>query len=156
MKYILNLIFNFFGKPKKNLGYSLFLDDFRAPVDAFNYTKDIDFNLLKWTTVRNYKEFVEYITKMHEVGYFPQVVAFDHDLAEGHYHKNMQEEKMNYASEDFNDDDNKTGYHCAKWLVDFCITNKLKFPEYKVHSMNPVGKENIKSYIESAKRHTGI
>ena len=136
--------------------YNLFLDDFREPVDAFNYTKDTDFNLLKWTIVRNYREFVYYIKQMHEAGHFPRMIAFDHDLAEGHYHKNMQQGKLNYDTKDFEDDDNKTGYHCAKWLVEFCIENKLKFPDYKVHSMNPVGKENIKSYIESAKRHIEI
>jgi len=136
--------------------YNLFLDDFRMPVDAFNYTKDTDFNLLKWTIVRSYSEFVFYITKMYQVGHFPEMIAFDHDLAEGHYHKNMQEGKLNYDANDFQDDANKTGFHCAKWLVEFCIDNNLKFPKYKVHSMNPVGKENIIYYIENAKKHIGI
>ena len=45
----------------------------------------------------------------------------------------------------------KTGMDCAKWLVEYCINNNLKFPDYEVHSMNVIGKMNIKSYIESFK-----
>jgi hypothetical protein len=133
--------------------YNLFLDDFREPVDAFNYTKDTDFNLLKWTVVRDYTEFVMYIKNMHTDGYFPEVVSFDHDLAEGHYHKNMQQGVLNYEANDFIPDANKTGYHCAKWLTEFCMDNKLELPKFKVHSMNPVGKENINGLLESFKKH---
>lgn len=43
----------------------------------------------------------------------------------------------------------KTGYECAKWLVSYCIDNKLKLPSYYVHSMNPVGAENIHGMMAS-------
>ena len=33
--------------------YNLFLDDFRMPVDAFNYTGDFEFNTLKWARERS-------------------------------------------------------------------------------------------------------
>jgi len=39
-----------------------------------------------------------------------------------------------------------------QFLVKYCIDKKLKFPEYYIHTMNPIGRENIKSYIENAKR----
>jgi hypothetical protein len=135
--------------------YNLYLDDFRFPMDSFNYTHDTDFSKLKWTIVRSYDEFVEYITKMHEVGHFPALVSFDHDLADEHYHTDMYKgsEKYNEHYAEFKE---KTGYECAKWLVDFCIENKLNFPLYKVHSMNPIGKENINKYIENAKKRAGI
>lgn len=47
----------------------------------------------------------------------------------------------------------KTGYDCAKWLCEYCQRNKVKVPTYYVHSMNPVGKDNIKKYIENYKKH---
>lgn len=50
----------------------------------------------------------------------------------------------------------KTGYDCAKWLVDFCIDNKLKFPNYQVHSLNPIGSKRIRDYIELAKEKANI
>jgi hypothetical protein len=50
----------------------------------------------------------------------------------------------------------KTGYDAAKWLADHCAEKGVKFPRYVVHSMNPVGKERIDSYIENAKTHLGI
>ncbi len=43
----------------------------------------------------------------------------------------------------------KTGYDCAKWLVEYCMNKGVKHPPYMVHSMNPVGKQNIISYVES-------
>jgi hypothetical protein len=44
----------------------------------------------------------------------------------------------------------KTGYHCAKWLIDYCIDNKLELPKtILIHSMNPVGSRNIKSLFDS-------
>ena len=43
----------------------------------------------------------------------------------------------------------KTGYDCAKWLVNECMIKGVKHPPYIVHSMNPVGKQNIISYVES-------
>jgi hypothetical protein len=48
----------------------------------------------------------------------------------------------------------KTGYDAAKWLVQYCHSNCLPFfPEYNVHSANPVGKANIESYLSNAKKH---
>ena len=40
----------------------------------------------------------------------------------------------------------------AKWLVDYCLDNKLELPLYNIQSSNPAGKENIdkllKNYIK--------
>ena len=44
----------------------------------------------------------------------------------------------------------KTGYHCAKWLIEYCIDNNEKLPaEIYIHSMNPAGSMNIKSLFET-------
>lgn len=122
----------------------LFLDDYRQPIDCFVYTKDKIY-YEDWVVVKNYPEFVKYIS---ENG-IPDIISFDHDLADGHYHQNLQEGKLNYYTEDFIDDYNKTGYHCAKWLIDYCLDNNLILSQYLVHSMNPVGKENIDGLLKS-------
>ena len=41
------------------------------------------------------------------------------------------------------------GYDCAKYLVDFCEKNGMKFPDYHIQSANPVGRANIDSYLKS-------
>ena len=41
----------------------------------------------------------------------------------------------------------KTGYDCAKWLVEYCIDNNKSLPKYAIQSANPVGKENINSLL---------
>lgn len=128
----------------------LFLDDCRIPTDCADYMSGIDVSIYKnehWNIVRNYREFVEWI----RTNGLPDLISFDHDLAIGHYHKNMQQGKLNYESADFENDDHKTGFHCAKFLVDYCIDNKKPLPDFVVHSMNPVGKENIKGLLNSFK-----
>ena len=48
----------------------------------------------------------------------------------------------------------KTGYHCAKWLVQYCIDNKLELPkEIFIHSMNVIGGVNIASIFETYNKY---
>lgn len=58
--------------------------------------------------------------------YRPDVVDFDHDLGE-----------------------EKTGYDVAKYIVHQCMENKSNLPEYKIHSANPVGRENIDKLLQN-------
>ncbi len=131
---------------KKEMGLKLFLDDDRNPKEclSYMYTRIGKLNPIYyeggWLIVKNYPEFVKAIDTFKE---FITHVSFDHDLADGHYHKNMQEGVLNYDAEDFNDDLNKTGYHCAKYLKEAYEKEKRKLPVMFVHSMNPVGTENI-------------
>lgn len=114
---------------------NLFLDDLRHPW----YMSHYKLPMMDWEIVRNYYEFVDTIQKHYlDLKELPKVISFDHDLSELHY------------SGDFSGE--KTGYDCAKWLCDFCMEHDLDFPEYHVHSMNPIGKENIISIIESYKK----
>lgn len=124
----------------------IFLDDIRQPVDCVGYMYQrigLDFNLYAkedWIIARNYQEFVDLVeTHKGEITH----ISFDHDLAEGHYHQNMQEGVLNYNSEDFVNDYHKTGYHCAKYLKELYKNTGLELPIMFVHSMNPVGTQNI-------------
>lgn len=131
--------------------YRLFLDDVRNPIDAWSYTGFLPFTENDWKIVRNYDQFTDYIVRNHKKGYFPEFIAFDHDLANEHYSPHMNSpEEYSKLEETFTE---KTGMDCAKWLVDFCMDNDLKLPEYFVHSMNPAGGDNIKAYLENYKKH---
>lgn len=127
----------------------LFLDDLRHPYDCIDYmpNKQI-YARLRWVVVKNYDQF---IAKIEERG-LPDLISFDHDLAHEAYNPKMYEgtEEYNKLYETFKE---KTGYCCAKWLVDYCMDNGLKLPEFEVHSMNPAGGENIKMYLENFKKH---
>jgi hypothetical protein len=126
--------------------YKLFLDDERDPYKV----KWVQLPLGPWTVVRTYNEFVKTITEKD----LPEFVSFDHDLADEHYRPSMYNADKHYTNY-YTDGTFKerTGYECAVWLVNYCIDKNLPFPQYVVHSMNPVGKENIISYIESYKKH---
>ena len=112
--------------------YYLFLDDERE-LESVKW-EELPKDHREWFTVRNYTQFVSHI-QGNGVPYF---IAFDHDLATEHYVKTVV----------YSEYTEKTGYDCAKWLCDYCLDNKQTFPMYKVHSMNPIGKENIILYIE--------
>lgn len=43
----------------------------------------------------------------------------------------------------------KTGYDCAKWLVDFCLDRKIQLPSYNIQSANPCGRENINGLLKN-------
>ncbi|MEI7594591.1 MAG: cyclic-phosphate processing receiver domain-containing protein [Bacteroidota bacterium] len=114
----------------------LFLDDIRNPIDVFNHTCSC---LLKisivnyqehWHIVRSYNDFTIWITQNG----LPDLISFDHDLGD-------------YDSTDCTSE--KTGYDCAKWLVEYCLDNNKVLPEFAVHSANPIGAENIKGLLKS-------
>jgi hypothetical protein len=145
------------------MGYHLFLDDERnlSDVTWVVLPSKITNN---WVVVRNYDEFVKTVTSFGT----PDYVTFDHDLADEHYKVMVQEVMHSQKHTQFIDDEHgglnvtfdygseKTGYDCCKWLVEFCEDRQVKFPEFEVHSLNPVGRERIRSYIENAKKHLDI
>lgn len=123
----------------------LFLDDIRMPQQAGDYVIPVENRAMyrkeNWEIVRNYKEFVAWILKNG----LPDVVSFDHDLAEMHYQPDTWKESFKYTEE--------TGYDCAKWMVEFCRHEMLPLPQCYIHSMNPTGSENIRKFLENAKKH---
>lgn len=125
--------------------YYLFLDDVRIPKDV----KWVQLPPANWIIVRSYDAFVKTI---EEKG-VPEFIAFDHDLAEEHYRKSMYNPDRHYNSY-YTDGTfkGKTGFDCAKWFVQYCLDNGKKIPDYQVHSMNPIGKENIIGLMEQGKR----
>jgi|LWDU01.1.fsa_nt_gi hypothetical protein len=126
----------------------LFLDDVRVPYDVFKMTiNPIYENNEDWVIVKHYYEFVSYIK---ENG-IPDFLSFDHDLSFDHYLSENQEGDI-----DYNNMEEKTGYDCAKWLVQYCLENNLTIPDYYVHSANPVGKKNIECFLSNAKKHLAV
>ena len=121
--------------------YNLFLDDVRVPTDVTWANIPVDQH---YSLVRSYKEFVDLITLRG----LPKFVCYDHDLADCYYGDGLSNDQI-----DYNKYQEKTGYDCAKWLVNYCMQKNEKHPPYVVHSMNPIGKLNIESYINSYNRN---
>lgn len=80
-----------------------------------------------WVIARNFDDAVWYVTNYG----IPYHIAFDHDLGEPQ---------------------NRTGYDFAKWFCDWVVDNDLGFDgfDFSVHSMNPIGAENIRRYMDNA------
>ena len=125
------------------VGTLLWLDDIRDPLeDNWLVFSPITPTEVVW--VKSYQAFVDWII---ENG-LPEAICFDHDLgmevALAARAKGVSKRKSRLLKQE-----EKTGYDCAKWLVEYCMKKGVKHPPYMVHSMNPVGKLNIESYIES-------
>lgn len=120
------------------MSYNLFLDDERSPKSAYGYMHLPIYLQAEWIIVRNYCDFISLIQNNG----VPNLISFDHDLADEHYR--MLD--FNYDAPNLE----KTGYHCAKWLIDYCLDNNKELPkQIIIHSMNPYGSENIKSLFET-------
>ena len=104
-----------------------------------------------WVIVRNYNQFVETILRDG----LPQTVSFDHDLADEHYqeyHAAHDDKMLTKGTFRYDKMKEKTGYHCAHWMAAYCVDKKLPIPVYYLHTMNFIGKQNMASVLESARR----
>lgn len=123
-----------------NQGYKLFLDDERYP-EKVTWCALPTYFRNHWKIVRSYEEFVRTIERMG----LPEFVTFDHDLAHEHYREGFAGTEPKY--DEYKE---KTGYHCAEWLVHYCVMNDLQIPPFQVHSMNQVGSQNIRRVLDAA------
>lgn len=117
------------------MSYQLFLDDMRTPRDV----RWVELPLGPWVVARSFDSFTKVIIERG----MPDFIAFDHDLADEHYTLNVNYSKYK----------EKTGFDCAKWLVEYCMNNSMALPAYVVHSMNPIGKGNIESLLKAFNDH---
>ncbi len=134
---------------KTNKKIWLYLDDVRTPKDD------------NWQVVRNYDEFVAHI-KMNGLDNY-EIISLDHDLGDTAMREYYNNVSPNYTL-DYNNIQEKTGLHCAKWLVnEFYNVNPkwsklardvkkgkpFPFPKVYVHSANPIGSANMMGYINN-------
>lgn len=114
--------------------YNLFIDDERVPMDV-KWGSWQDQELYRdgdWFIARNWVETLEIVITYG----FPSLISFDHDLGK----------------------DEKTGYEIAQRLCDM-VMDGVSMPEdfsFKVHSKNPVGAENIRTYMENFLKYKGM
>jgi len=116
----------------------IYLDDVRTPVPQND-------GKTEWTVVRSYEEFVQKVT---EIGLENiDVISLDHDLgpsAMREWHNNVYH---NYTL-NYDNIEEKTGYDCAKWLVEQWMDGKTVVDVY-THSANAIGSANIMGYINN-------
>ena len=118
---------------------NIYLDDNRIPVDP------------TWELVTSYSQFVQ---RVEEIGLDNiETISLDHDLGPSAMQEYFNNVSPNYTL-DYNNINEKTGYDCAKWLVQHWYDNHsfsptFKFPIIYTHSANPVGSANIMGYINN-------
>jgi len=116
------------------MNLKIYLDDVRTPVDKES-----------WMVVRNYDEFVDRVTKVGLKNI--EIISLDHDLGDtamAEWHKNVYH---NYTL-NYDNITEKTGYDCAKWLVEQWMDGQPIVDVY-THSANAIGSANIMGYINN-------
>lgn len=121
------------------MGWKLFLDDMRYPeeVSALRGMPS------DWVIARTAKDAQWYVRRRG----MPDFISFDHDLADEHYGDAGEA----IAIIGYDRYEEQTGLHFAKWLCDLVAKGELDMPagfKYHVHSMNPVGAENIRRQMQ--------
>ncbi len=97
---------------------NLFLDDERVPAMSHHDKTGLgnDYSDVKnWVIVRDYFNFTELIANYFDI---IKLISFDHDLA---CFKNGRE---------------YTGKDAINYLIDYCIDNDKKFPDFYIHTSN--------------------
>lgn len=103
----------------------IWVDDIRDPKKYIRFDSSAIYDII-WC-----KSYDEFVTALNNVGK-PDMVCFDHDLGD-----------IN------NPEGEKTGYDCAKYLIDFCIDNNIKLPKFYSQSDNGPGRVNIIKLLEN-------
>lgn len=113
----------------------IWLDDCRDPFDKDNewvrtfspvkIDKDI---VILW--IQSYDTFKLWI----DTNGLPYAICFDHDLG------------------DFDKEQEKTGYDCAKIIGEYCLDHNTDVPYYSIQSANPVGRKNIDTYLKNIQK----
>lgn len=117
-----------------NQKIKIYLDDVRTPEDE------------SWVVARNYEQFVSNI--MYYGLENIETISLDHDLGDGAMFEYYNNVKNNYVL-DYNNIDEKTGYDCCKFLVNYSMDNNIPLPTVYVHSANPIGSANMMGYINN-------
>jgi hypothetical protein len=104
---------------------NIFLDDIRIPSMSHNVSKGLGVDYSKkdkWIIVRDYFDFIDLVDK-----HFDKIdlISFDHDLA-------CYKDGVEY-----------TGKSAVDYLIDYCLDNNKKFPDWYAHTDNTSGKRNI-------------
>jgi len=84
-----------------------------------------------WVGARNMAEFKKILEQATKDKIAIEAISFDHDLGPGE----------------------PEGYDIIKWLAEYYPELVVGETEIKVHSANPVGRDNIEIYIQSCKKH---
>src|ERR1035441_10629778 len=129
------------------MSYHLFLDDTRHPKDV----KWLSLPPYAWVEVKSYSEFVKTVM---EKG-IPETISFDHDLADEHYSEYSaahDENSPSFGKIRYENLTEKTGMDCAKWLAELCVERNVPLSRYYIPTLNPIGRQNIFSILESARK----
>ena len=122
----------------------LWLDDMRDPFSK-------DFNTwyptgceVYW--VKTFEEFTSWIT----TNGLPYHICFDHDLYDEHV-EDFYDSIRTGKNLKYDEYEEKCGYHCVLWLIEYCNKNSKPLPKYSIHTFNSKGRINLRKLLEKHK-----
>lgn len=125
----------------------LFLDDIREPSLIYGEPENVQFHV-----VRDFKSFKQWILT-HGL---PDCISFDHDLGLDYFQRMRESGMSKRGFKRLRQSDHfPSGMDAAKWLVEYCLDQDLSLPEWKVHSANPAGADNIRGLLSGFDKFRG-
>ncbi len=121
--------------------YRIYLDDCRTPTDT------------EWVIVRDYDEMVECIEKYGLDNILH--ISLDHDLGKSAMNEFFTNTYLN-GTINYDNIEEKTGMDVCRFLVKKSIETNIPLPLITVHSHNPIGRVNMKSYINQFLKYMGL
>ena len=109
--------------------WNLFIDDERMPLDVTwgSVQEQAAYRDNEWFIARNWEDALNLIRSFG----IPSLISFDHDLGE---------------------DSKYNGYQILQKIAAMILDGEYKLPhgfQFMVHSKNPVGAENIRSFMNN-------
>jgi hypothetical protein len=123
----------------------IFLDDERSPRSTTWAPWHKDGECWAWEIVRDVDAFKKLVLEQG----IPEVVSLDHDLCDMHYAIHADPGIKKIVEEDLKRTIPPTGHDALKWLLFRCIEMRCKRPVVYIHTMNPVGRDNMQSLVDS-------
>ena len=112
----------------------IYLDDLRTPIYE------------DWVIARSFEEFVKTVELIGLENI--ETISLDHDLGDSAMDEYFTNTRANYVI-DYDNIKEKTGYDCAKWIVELSAVTNKPLPDVFVHSANPIGSANIMGYVNN-------
>ena len=93
----------------------------------------------KWKRITSFADFKDHIKKQG----LPEEICFGYELNDSHYMEDEYEEE--YFCELLMENHKDTGLDAAKWLIRYCIDNKLKLPKIRIKTYNKIAEQQFKN-----------
>lgn len=126
------------------MSYRILVDSRLSPDDVYEKTKDEEYNIGQWITVKNISEFAKVIqNNLYDNEVMPELISWEFNLG-----FDILDKKINPKAE--------TAPDLIKWLITFCEQRGQRFPDHLVHSEDQNQARDLRTLLRNSKEYYGL